>query len=61
MNILEKTAFTWVLAWVLMDSFVPEASRQDKLHTCIIVSASIAYLYGLHMLIFSKLRLWFRK
>ena len=56
MNVLEKVTFTWVSAWVLMDSLLPQAKYADKLEATIITTLSIAYLYGLHSLIYRKIR-----
>lgn len=56
MNPLEKTAFTWVTTWVLIDSFFPNAPSQDKFHACAIATLSIAYLYGVHLIVMSSVK-----
>jgi len=61
MNPIERTAFTWVLAWVLMDSFLPQVARKEKLEATFVVTLSIAYLYGIHMIIFEKMKTLFKK
>lgn len=60
MTVIERIAFTWVLSWVLMDSFLPHGKYADKMEATIIVTLSIAYLYGLHLIIFNKIRSIYR-
>jgi hypothetical protein len=61
MNPIERTAFTWVLAWVLMDSFLPDVPRKEKLEATCVVTLSIGYLYGVHSIFFKKMKTLFIK
>jgi len=56
MNVLEKTAFAWVVCWVLIDSFTPDVTYHEKIKTCVVVTVSIAYLYGLHVAVWKRVR-----
>jgi len=61
MSVLERVAFTWVVAWVLISSFIPNAEHYDKLLISAITSLSIAYLYGLHIIFYKKIKTFFSK
>ncbi len=56
MTVLERVAFTWVLSWVLMDSIIPNELYAEKLKITMIVTASIAYLFNLHGIVYKKLK-----
>jgi hypothetical protein len=61
MTVLERVAFTFALSWALMDAFMPGEFYAEKLKTTIIVTLSIAYLYGLHSIIFKKMRAFLKR
>jgi hypothetical protein len=56
MTVLERVAFTFALSWALMDAFMPGGFHAEKLKITIIVTLSIAYLFGLHSIIWKKVR-----
>lgn len=60
MNLFERVAFTFVLNWGLLDAFVTGISHAEKIKSCLIVTASMVYLYGLHNIIFSQVKRWLR-
>jgi len=61
MNVFEKTAFAWIVCWVFIDSFAPDVAYQEKIKTCAVITASIAYLYGLHVVVWERVRRVMRK
>jgi len=61
MKVIERVALTFAFGWTLMDAFLPNTGHQEKLQTTLIVTASIGYLYGLHGIIFNKVRRFFTK
>ncbi len=61
MNVIQRVAFTWVVAWVLMESFMPSAEHEQKLLVSALATISIAYLYDLHGIIYRKIKSYFSK
>ena len=56
MTVIERVAFTFVLSWTLMDAFLPGEFHAEKLKSTLIVTLSMAYLFGLHIIVLRKVK-----
>lgn len=61
MNILERIGFSWVLAWVWMETFVPGSSHAEKVQMACVTTLCIGYLYGAHTVAYKKVKGLFKK
>lgn len=62
MKPIERTALTFTFIWTLFDAFAPGAPYHERIHFTLITTFGIAYLYGVHVIWFHKIKsIFFRR